>query len=299
MAKKKPQLPVQIDLFCPTDFLVIDPSVEHVMAIARPQIDATVSMIRYGILHPDTVFGHLGKVGQSTGGEKYVKWTMCGVDTMTTPKRIFSFENQRKCVCCGREGNAFFIERHVNDTQFQYLNLYAILPNEIVLMTVDHILPDSMGGRYDDANFQTMCRPCNQSKKNIMSAEEVALVRADPKKYCKSWVHVPFLHALLDLQDMMRNATGDHATKLTGVFDKYRRMLKHNTAARGARTITTNLRNAIDEVNGVARPKPKPVRPSWIKRTAVGGKVFAKDLWQIFVRARTDIGKARRKAFAR
>ena len=72
------------------------------------------------------------------------------------------------CVRCGREGSHFYVERHPNETQGgKHLNLYAVDPDGTeVLMTVDHIVPKSLGGSNDLSNLQPMCMPCNQEKGN-------------------------------------------------------------------------------------------------------------------------------------
>jgi 5-methylcytosine-specific restriction endonuclease McrA len=77
------------------------------------------------------------------------------------------------CVSCGIVGSRFGVEKHTNPTKSQqgwegtpyHLNLYAINEsgNE-VLMTKDHIIPKSKGGKNHVDNYQTMCTYCNQEK---------------------------------------------------------------------------------------------------------------------------------------
>ena len=69
-----------------------------------------------------------------------------------------------KCVKCGIEGKYFAKEKHFKDRSY-HLNLYAIDDNgNEVLMTKDHIIPQSKGGSDDISNYQTMCEPCNKAK---------------------------------------------------------------------------------------------------------------------------------------
>jgi hypothetical protein len=79
-----------------------------------------------------------------------------------------------KCVCCGLEGSFFLksIDRSI-DAKGQpiphpgiwYVNLYAVNPTGgRILMTMDHILPKSLGGETHVKNLQPMCAPCNQQK---------------------------------------------------------------------------------------------------------------------------------------
>lgn len=76
------------------------------------------------------------------------------------------FKKGIKCVCCGIEGKYFAKEKHFSDKSY-HLNLYAIdeKGNE-VLMTKDHILPKSKGGKDEIDNYQTMCIRCNEAKGN-------------------------------------------------------------------------------------------------------------------------------------
>jgi 5-methylcytosine-specific restriction endonuclease McrA len=71
-----------------------------------------------------------------------------------------------KCTCCGIEGRYFAKEKHINDKPY-HLNLYAIDENGVeVLMTKDHIVPYSKGGKNEITNYQTMCERYNVAKGN-------------------------------------------------------------------------------------------------------------------------------------
>jgi 5-methylcytosine-specific restriction endonuclease McrA len=76
------------------------------------------------------------------------------------------FTNGVKCACCGIEGKYFAKEKNINATAY-HLNLYAIDENgKEVLMTKDHIIPRSKGGKNHISNYQTMCVRCNVTKGN-------------------------------------------------------------------------------------------------------------------------------------
>jgi len=75
------------------------------------------------------------------------------------------FKKSLKCVNCGIEGEYFQLERHIGDKSFHF-NLYAELDGKPVLMTKDHIVPVSKGGKDEINNFQTMCSTCNGEKRN-------------------------------------------------------------------------------------------------------------------------------------
>ena len=70
------------------------------------------------------------------------------------------------CVKCGIEGQ-FFRKERAGNVQSYHLNLYAINSNgQEMLMTKDHIIPKSKGGKDTLSNLQTMCSLCNIEKDN-------------------------------------------------------------------------------------------------------------------------------------
>jgi len=79
--------------------------------------------------------------------------------------RLFlkSYEKTGKvtCVKCGIEG-AYFMLQAVNDEK-PHINLYT---KNGILMTKDHIVPKSKGGKDCMSNYQVMCATCNMKKGN-------------------------------------------------------------------------------------------------------------------------------------
>ena len=76
------------------------------------------------------------------------------------------FTKGTKCVCCGIEGKYFAKEKRIKDKSY-HLNLYGIdNSGKEVLITKDHIIPKSKGGKDELENYQTMCVRCNESKGN-------------------------------------------------------------------------------------------------------------------------------------
>jgi 5-methylcytosine-specific restriction endonuclease McrA len=68
------------------------------------------------------------------------------------------------CASCGLQGSYFALERHETDKSY-HLNLYAVLNgSQERLMTKDHIIPKSKGGKNSLENYQTMCCVCNRKK---------------------------------------------------------------------------------------------------------------------------------------
>ena len=80
------------------------------------------------------------------------------------------------CVCCGLEGSFFAKERHEKVKTYHF-NLYGINADGLeVLMTKDHIIPKSKGGKNELENYQPMCTVCNFEKADKMPESFSTLV---------------------------------------------------------------------------------------------------------------------------
>ena len=76
------------------------------------------------------------------------------------------------CVSCRIEGSIFLKQKHNDDIRRWHLNLYAKESNgNLILMTRDHIIPISRGGKDILSNLQTMCQDCNGIKSNRLPSE--------------------------------------------------------------------------------------------------------------------------------
>lgn len=81
--------------------------------------------------------------------------------------RLVTFKTKgTECVSCGIRGEFFALEGE--EGKRPHLNLYARRGKREVLMTKDHILPVSRGGRDHLNNMQTMCSSCNARKGNTI-----------------------------------------------------------------------------------------------------------------------------------
>lgn len=77
--------------------------------------------------------------------------------------RLRTFKRSRTCVCCGRVGTSIGLD--LPDGQDKpHFNLYCIENGSKILMTKDHIVPKSKGGKNHISNMQTMCCHCNVRK---------------------------------------------------------------------------------------------------------------------------------------
>jgi hypothetical protein len=90
------------------------------------------------------------------------------VSVKITSQRYAVFKKSIVCSCCGLEGKFFAIEKNYKDPYPNYhLNLYGYdEKGKEVLITKDHIIPKSKGGKNHLSNYQTMCINCNVKKGN-------------------------------------------------------------------------------------------------------------------------------------
>lgn len=98
-----------------------------------------------------------------------------GYDVYTHSLRYMTFY-QKGCTCvvCGKEGTHFTLDADGQNTDRRHFNLRA---EDGTLMTRDHILPKSKGGRDHISNMQTMCTHCNRAKGNSYDGEISEKVR--------------------------------------------------------------------------------------------------------------------------
>lgn len=79
--------------------------------------------------------------------------------------RLYTFKKSLTCAKCGIIGRFLVKEKTPKDRSY-HLNLYAEKDGREVLMTKDHIVPKSLGGKDRLDNYQTMCVECNLMKGN-------------------------------------------------------------------------------------------------------------------------------------
>jgi len=95
-----------------------------------------------------------------------------GVKVGMGSQRYKLFKKNKCCVKCGVDGDFLAIEIDKMEDGRKppgtyHLNMYAFREDgEEVLMTKDHIVPRSKGGRNSLFNYQTMCVTCNNEKGN-------------------------------------------------------------------------------------------------------------------------------------
>lgn len=93
-------------------------------------------------------------------------------------QRYQLFRKSVRCVRCGLEGTYFAKERFATNRESEryHFNLYGTNANgKEVMLTKDHIIPKSKGGKDVLSNYQTMCAPCNQKKGDNFEAKEIEI----------------------------------------------------------------------------------------------------------------------------
>ena len=102
--------------------------------------------------YPAVIDGEIKRVMVSMGSHRYQLFAKKGI----------------KCVTCGIKGLFFALERGRGDNPNKYhFNLYGkSRSGREIMITKDHILPRSKGGRNRLTNYQPMCYRCNQKKSN-------------------------------------------------------------------------------------------------------------------------------------
>jgi 5-methylcytosine-specific restriction endonuclease McrA len=79
--------------------------------------------------------------------------------------RYHLFRRSRVCAGCGVEGTVFLLDQSgPGQGDRAHFNLYARTDDGLVLMTKDHVVPKSRGGKNTLSNYQPMCAPCNTAK---------------------------------------------------------------------------------------------------------------------------------------
>lgn len=87
------------------------------------------------------------------------------------------------CVCCGLKGTHIWLEQNTSGVRPAHFNLYGLDndKNEVML-TTDHILAKSKGGKNDPDNLQLLCSRCNSCKRaENLTLEELRIKLTQPK----------------------------------------------------------------------------------------------------------------------
>lgn len=101
------------------------------------------------------------------------------------------YQKGTKCVCCGKEGTYFQLDPDRNGANAEYRRHFNLYAEDGTLMTKDHIIPKSKGGRDHISNMQTMCCTCNKAKGATypgIEREYIIGTKPNGKKICFSTI---------------------------------------------------------------------------------------------------------------
>jgi 5-methylcytosine-specific restriction endonuclease McrA len=123
------------------------------------------SFQRKGIVTLEEVLPHI-KMAERKSEERKTRINLLGESVKISSLRLLTFKESQKCYKCGLEGKFFAIEKtHCQDVY--HINFYGYTKEgKEVMLTKDHIIPRSKGGRNHLDNLKTMCSPCNVEKGN-------------------------------------------------------------------------------------------------------------------------------------
>lgn len=102
-----------------------------------------------------------------------VRVVLDGEEVKANSQRLQLFYTKGfKCVVCGTEGKFFIMVRGEKEKRFHLELVGETTDGKLVMMTKDHIVPKSLGGKDELENYQTMCTTCNVAKGNALETPE-------------------------------------------------------------------------------------------------------------------------------
>jgi len=98
-------------------------------------------------------------------GNRFVEYDGDQIKMESQRYRLFKRDGC-DCVKCSIKGTFFAKERHIAEGRFHF-NLYGLDENgDEVMITKDHMIPKSIGGKNNLSNYQVLCSTCNWDKGN-------------------------------------------------------------------------------------------------------------------------------------
>lgn len=116
----------------------------------------------------------LSKVMQRdpASGERHPRVNFDGDMIKMDSQRYILFKKKGcTCVKCGLVGTFFAKERNGVEENYHF-NLYGIKDGREVMLTKDHIMPKSKGGKNVISNYNVMCIECNREKADIVEGAD-------------------------------------------------------------------------------------------------------------------------------
>lgn len=204
---------------------------------------------RLAAYDPTTVFSRIKPTLMDPAvvvGSCTATWKFPDVTVRTKLGRMVTFFRDTSCTCCGLEGTVFVLERTIADTRKgPCLALYGVRDGQMIQLTVDHILPDSMNGKYATSNFRTMCVHCNRGRGCNMTQDEIDFVRPRVEQLSKVGTDLHLLNQILNLCERTLSQSADEARQMRQLLADARKHLspRYSDADRASmiKTIQTYL----------------------------------------------------------
>jgi hypothetical protein len=130
------------------------------------------------VIVPQSIYHRLGifsveeimpliQTREKSGGKP--KISLLGYNVNVGSLRLQTFKQKgTDCIFCGFKGKFFALEYAINNpaaAEHPHLNLYGnLLDGTEIILTHDHIIPKSAGGKDFIDNTQTACYRCNFAK---------------------------------------------------------------------------------------------------------------------------------------
>lgn len=141
----------------------------HMNVVKLKEKKKLIKIAEFGLEEVLPFIGESKKKDYCVDGKKY--------SVRMNSDRYFVFLKNIRCVACNLEGKKMFLELNPGD-YIPHFNLYGEEYGRLVLMTKDHIIPKSKGGRDCLSNYVTCCSICNNLKGNYdLSYEQVYELR--------------------------------------------------------------------------------------------------------------------------
>lgn len=125
-------------------------------------------MINLARFHYDYLLPHIGL--------NYPRFKIYGYSIKVSGTRLECLKRSPVCVGCERVGAVWILQTQGNMSfDKPHFNLFTLENGKPArMMTRDHIIPKSKGGRGDMNNLQTMCERCNNAKADAMPWQYMA-----------------------------------------------------------------------------------------------------------------------------
>lgn len=181
-----------------------------------------------------------------------------GVKASMSGKRARPFAHNATCCKCGLTSDIAILGNRISEgSQQECVNLYAVVNDKLVLMTVDHYLPRAFFGNDTPENLVVMCQPCNSDKQHTLSDELLkdlnhtvnALTREiSTPKVRKFFILLGFAVQQIPPTTRSNGIAGTH-------LSNFRAKIKGNTNPAEILAILRQLRKTLTNLD--ARSKPK------------------------------------------